>query len=141
MSKSNAFETAFLQLIFQAVAIPSLAEDESEDPVATLTVALHTDDPGEDGTQSTNELEYFGYSRQLVARSALGWTVNGNSVSPTAPINFPVSLGGAGGTVTHFSIGTGVDDFLLFSGTVTPNLTIVTSVAPQLTTASSITED
>jgi hypothetical protein len=141
MSKSNTLETSFLQLIFNAASIAGLADDAASSPVTALTIALHTADPGENGTQATNEIAYFGYARQSVVRTNVGWTIVGNHVSPTAPINFPVSLGGAGGTVTHFSIGTGVGDEMLFSGVVTPNLVIVTSVAPQLTVASVITED
>ena len=49
--------------------------------------------------------------------------------------------GGAGGTVTHFSVGTGTANELLYSGTVTPNIVVTAGVIPELTTASAITED
>ncbi len=141
MSKGNNFETDILALIFNATAIPDLAEDDSTTPATTLTVALHTADPGEAGTQATSEISYTGYARIAVARTSGGWTVSGDSVSPAAAITFDNMTGGAGGTVTYFSIGTGTANELLYSGTVTPNIVVSSGVTPELTTATAITED
>lgn len=141
MSKGNTFENDLLKLIFQAIAIADLAENDTSSPATTLTVALHTADPGEGGDQTTSEISYTGYARQAVARSAAGWTVTGNSVSPVANIDFPVMTAGAGGTVTHVSVGTGVGNKLLYSGAITPNIVVTTSVAPRISTATVITED
>ena len=141
MSKGNNLETDLLALIFNATAIPELAENDSTTPATTLTVALHTSDPGEAGDQTTNEIAYTGYARIAVARTSGGWTISGNSVTPVAAITFGEMTGGAGGTVTHFSIGTGTGDELLYSGTVTPNIVVTAGVIPELTTASAITED
>ncbi len=141
MSKGNNLETDLLALIFNATAIPELAENDSSTPATTLTVALHTSDPGEAGDQTTNEIAYTGYARIAVARTSGGWTISGNSVTPVAAITFGEMTGGAGGTVTHFSIGTGTGDELLYSGTVTPNIVVTAGVIPELTTASAITED
>jgi len=141
MSKGNNFETDLLALIFNATAIPDLAENDTTTPATTLTVALHTADPGEAGTQLTSEIAYTGYARIAVARTSAGWTVAAGSVSPAAAITFSEMTGSAGGTVTHFSVGTGVADKLLYSGTVTPNIVVSTGVTPELTTATVITED
>ncbi|MEE8607213.1 MAG: hypothetical protein V3S55_06405 [Nitrospiraceae bacterium] len=141
MSKSNNLETDILALIFNATTIPELAEDDSTTPATTLTVALHTGDPGEAGNQTTNEISYTGYARIGVARTSGGWTVSGNSVSPASAITFGEMTAGPGGTVTHFSIGTGTADELLYSGTVTPNIVVSNGVTPELTTATAITED
>jgi hypothetical protein len=141
MSMGNSTENAILLLIFNATAWADMAQDDGSSPAANLTVALHTSDPGEGGTQSTNEISYTGYARVSVARTSGGWTVTDNSVSPAAAITFGEMTAGAGGTVTHFSVGTGVSNFLLFSGTVTPNIAVVNGVIPQLTTASAITLD
>lgn len=141
MSKGNTYENDILKLIFNATAIADLAENDASAPATTLTVALHTADPGEAGDQTTNEISYTGYARIAVARTTGGWTVTGNSVSPVAAITFGQMSGGAGGTVTHFSVGTGVGNKLLYSGTVTPNIVVSSGVTPQLTTASTITED
>jgi len=140
MSKGNTFENDLLKLIFNAVAITDLAEDDTTSPATTLTVALHTGDPGEAGDQTTNECAYTSYARVTVARTAGGWTVTDNSVSPAAAVTFPAATGGSE-TVTHFSVGTGVADKLLYSGTVSPNIAVSSGVTPQLTTASTITED
>lgn len=140
MSKGDTFENDLLRLIFNAVAIPDLAEDDTTSPAVNLSVALHTADPGEAGTQLTSEATYTGYARMNVARTSGGWTVTGNSVSPAANIDFPQATAGSE-TITHFSVGTGVADKILYSGTVTPNIVVSNGVTPRLNTASAITED
>lgn len=141
MSKGNTFENDFLKLIFNATGIADLADNDATSPATVLTVALHTADPGEAGDQTTSEIAYTGYARISVARTSGGWTVTANSVSPVANIDFGEMTGGAGGTVTHFSVGTGVANKLLYSGTVTPNIVVATGVIPRLKTTSTITED
>lgn len=141
MSKGNTFENDILKLIFNATAIADLAQDDGSSPATTLTVALHTSDPGEAGDQTTNETAYGGYSRQTVARTSGGWTVTNNSVSPVANIDFPECTSSPGAAITHFSVGTGVSNKLLYSGTVTPNITMAVGVIPRLKTTSAITED
>ncbi len=141
MSKGNTFENDLLKLIFNATTINDLAENDTTTPATTLTVALHTADPGETGDQSTSETAYTGYSRVAVNRNSGGWTVTNNSVSPTANIDFGECTASPGGAITHFSVGTGVSNKLLYSGTVTPNITMAVGVIPRLKTTSTITED
>ena len=81
MSKGNTFEDDLLKLIFNATGIPDLADNDQTSPATTLSVALHTADPGEAGTQATSETAYTGYARQTVARTAGGWAVSGGSTS------------------------------------------------------------
>lgn len=140
MSKSNAFETAILALIFNGTAIADIAENDTTSPATTLTVSLHTGDPGEAGTMTTSEATYTSYARVTVNRNSGGWTVSGNSVSPTADIAFPQATGGTN-TITHFGIGTGVSNNLMYSGSVTPNISVSDGVQPVLSSASTITED
>jgi len=144
MSKGNTFESDILKLIFNATPIADLAADDQSSPATTLTVALHTADPGEAGTQSTSETAYTGYVRVTVARTTGGWTVSGTAptvVSPVANIDFGECTAAAGGAITHFSVGTGVANLLLYSGTVTPNITMAVGVIPRLKTTSTISED
>jgi len=142
MSKSNYLENAILDLLFNGTAITDLAENATTTPATNLYVALHTADPGEDGTQSTSEVAYTSYARVAVARSSGGWTVTGNSVSPTATISFPACTGGSA-TATHFSIGMGSSGagVILYKGALTPNISISTGVTPQITTTTTVTED
>lgn len=141
MSKGDTFENDLLKLIFQATGIGNLADDTATSPATNLTVALHTADPGESGNQSTNETAYTGYSRVNVARTAGGWTITGNSVSPAANIDFGECTASPGAAITHFSVGTGTGNKLLYSGTVSPNVTMAVGVIPRLKTTSTITED
>lgn len=140
-SKGNTFENHCLLLFFNATAIADLAADDQSAPATTLAVALHTADPGETGTQATSETAYTGYARVTVARTSGGWTVTANSVSPVANIDFGECTASPGAAITHFSIGTGVSNYLMYSGTVTPNITMAAGVIPRLKTTSTITED
>ena len=143
MSKSNAFETDLLSLVFNGTAIANLADNAASSPLTSLYLALHTADPGEAGNQSTSEISYTGYSRVAVARTSGGWTITGNSVSPVAAIEFGEMTGGAGGTVTHASIGTASSGAgkILYSGALTPTIAVATGVIPRIKNTSTITED
>src|SRR3972149_10472652 len=144
MSKGNAFENSLLQLLFNNVDIANTGDAaglQNSLAAGSLYVALHTADPGEAGDQTTNETAYTGYARQTVARTAGGWAVTGNSASPVANVDFPECTAAAGGPITHFSVGTGVASKLLYSGTVSPNITMAVGVIPRLKTTSTITED
>jgi len=140
--KSDTFENDLLKLIFNATAIANISDDAAASPLANLYVALHTADPTDSGTQTTNEVAYTSYARVAVARTSGGWTVTGNSVSPVATINFPACTGGTA-TATHFSVGEASSGAskILYAGALTPSISISTGVTPQLTTASTITED
>lgn len=139
----NTFENDLLKLIFNATNISLIADDTATTPLTNLYVSLHTSDPGEAGDQTTNEISYTGYARVAVARTTGGWTVTNNSVSPVAAITFGAMTAGAGGTVTHFGVGTassGTGKLLFGSGcTVTPNIAVSNGVTPSLTTATAIT--
>lgn len=145
MSKSDAFESALLALIFQNTNIANVGDATGLRGAAAagqLFVALHTADPGEAGTQTTNEVAYTGYARVGLARSSGGFTITGNSVSPAANVNFPACTAGSA-TATHFSIGvasTGAG-MVLYKGAISPAIAIAAGVTPQLTTATVITED
>ena len=141
MSKGNTFETDILALIFNATGIADLADNDATAPATNLSVALHTADPGEAGTQLTSETAYTGYARINVARTTGGWTVTGGSVSPVANIDFAECTAAPGAAVTFFSVGTGVANKLLYSGTVSPSITMAVGVIPRLKTTSTITED
>jgi hypothetical protein len=142
MSKGNTFENDLLKLIFNATAIANIADNAASSPLTNLYVSLHTADPGEAGDQTTSEATYTSYARVAVARTSGGFTVTGNSVSPAADIVFPAATGGTN-TITHFAIGTASSGAgkLLYSGTVTPNISVSSGVTPRLTTASTVTED
>ncbi|OBY04454.1 hypothetical protein BAE36_24910 [Rhizobium leguminosarum bv. trifolii] len=142
MSKGNTFENDWLKLIFNATAIANIADNAASSPLTNLYVSLHTADPGEAGDQTTSEATYTSYARAAVARTSGGFTVTGNSVSPVANIDFPAATAGTN-TITHFAIGTASSGAgkLLYSGTVTPNISVSSGVTPRLTTASTVTED
>jgi len=138
MSKSDYFENAFLLLTFNGAAIADIAENDSSSPATTLTVALHTADPGDAGDMATNEASYTGYARQTVNRNSGGFTVTADVVATVADVVFPASTG-AGTTLTHFSIGTGVGDNILYKGTLTPTIPVADGTEPKIVAGAVIT--
>ena len=141
MAKTTAMANNFLKLLFNATAWANVADNAASSPITNLYVSLHTGDPGASGTQTSSETSYTGYLRQAVVRSSSGWTVTSNGASPVSNIVFPISTSGTP-TCSYFGIGTassGVGN-LFYSGTVTPNIVVSTSVVQTLTTGSTITE-
>ena len=144
MSKTNTWETDLLSLVFtntNASLIGDATGLRGSTTAGSLYVSLHTADPGEAGNQSTSETTFTGYARVAVTRGA-AWTVSGNTVVPTANIDFAACTAGTA-TITHFGIGTDSTGAgkLLYKGTVTPNIAVASGVTCRLTTASSVTED
>ena len=154
--KGNTFETDLLALIFNGTAIADLAENDATSPLTNLYISLHSADPGEAGTQQTNELQtsaYNTYARVAVPRAVgspgvtPGWAVTSpagvGTVNPQMPIEFPPCTGGTGVSALYFGIGTALTGpgKLLYFGAVTPNIPIANGTTPELTTGSTITED
>jgi hypothetical protein len=131
MSKGDTFENDLLKLIFNAVAIAGIADNAASSPLTNLYVALHTADPGESGSQTTNEIAYTSYARVAVARSSSGFTVSANAVTNAAAVSFPQCTGGSG-TATHFSVGTVASGAgkILYSGTLSASLAISNLITP-----------
>ena len=151
MSKSNSFETSLLTLLFNNSNIANVGDAtglRGSTTVGSLFLSLHTSDPGEAGTQATNEIAYTGYARQAVARTSGNFAVSGATMSLNVNVDFPEMTGGAGGTVTFFGVGTDLAGAgtLLYSGTTDPDPVVAVGVTPRLKgvpsgTPSTVTED
>lgn len=141
MSKGDAFETALLQLILGGKTWSNIANASTAS--TTIWVGLHTSDPGDSGTQASNETSYGGYARIATDRTTAMWHAASGSVSPTASITFPTATSTTTHTITHFTVGLSSSGAgtVFYNGTVTPNINIAQNVTPSLTTASAITED
>lgn len=145
MSKSNVFENELLEHIFNNADIALIGDANGllgSVGDGDLYVSLHTSDPGEAGDQETNEATYGDYARVAVTRAGGGWTVTADSVSPAVDIDFPEATSGVE-TATHFAVGTDISGAgkILYSGAISPEISILTGVTPRLTTDSAITED
>ena len=135
MSKSNAWETALLALVFNndnAANIGDATGLRGSSTAGSLYVSLHTGDPGEAGSQTTNECAYTSYARVAVARSGAGWTVSGNAVTNAALVQFPQCTGSSE-TATYFGIGTASSGagVLLYKGALSASLAISSGIQPQ----------
>lgn len=125
MSKGNTTENDFLEYVFKATAFSWNAN-------TNLYISLHTADPGEGGSQTTNEATYTSYARVTVARSGVGWTVTGNTAENAALIQFPQCTGGSN-TITHVAIGTATSGVgqILYSGALNSSLSVSNLIQPQ----------
>lgn len=146
MSKTNAWENSLLLHLFQNANVALIGDAtgiRGSSTAGSLYVSFHTADPGEAGDQTTSEASYTSYARVAVARSAGGWTVTGNSVSPAANVDAPASTGGSAATLTHFGVGTSSTGagVLLYKGSLSPTIAMATGVIPRLSSTSTITED
>lgn len=151
MSKSNAFETAWLLHVLQNADIANVGDAtglRGSSAAGNLYVSLHSADPGEAGDQSTNEVTYGSYARVAVPRTAGGWSVAGAVGSNVGAVTFPNGSSGAvAQNATHFGIGTAASGagVLLYSGAITSpagGLYTGTGIQPVLNASGiSITED
>lgn len=147
MSKSNVHENEYMLLMFNNVAAAGIGDAEGlrgSVAAGNFYLRLHVGDPGEVGTQATNETTYTGYAAVAVPRTAGGFTVTANAVNLVANADFPVCTGNPGGVITHFSIGddaTGAGK-VRYKGTISPTITMADGVQPRITTAANlVTED
>ena len=147
-AKSNKFETQLLNLIFLGTSFAGIAQN-SDAPLTSYSLQLHTADPGETGDMTTNEAGYTAYARVGVERTSSGWTIAGSTaVTATAKLaataSFPQCTGATTALITHFSVGTSTvaasTGQILYYGTVSPNITVSNGVTPRLTTNNVIAE-
>jgi hypothetical protein len=150
-SKSDTWEAGLLDLLFTNAAFGGVGDASGLQPSATagsLYLSLHSADPGETGSQTTNESTYTNYARVGVSRAsgAGGWTRSGTSptqVANTSITQFP-ACGVTGQTVTHAGLGTlsTTAGKLLYSGPLTSSLAVSNGITPQYAAnACVITED
>jgi hypothetical protein len=147
MSKTNATGASWLELLLNNVAFDDVGDASGLQPSGTagnLYLSLHTSDPGETGSQTTNEIGYSSYGRVAVARTGAVWTVTvadpASAELASPPASFPAGDGGSG-TATHFGLGTASAGagVLLYSGAITPNIVCGDGITPQI--SPTITED
>jgi len=140
MSKGNTFETDSNKLIYNATAITNLAQN-GVSPIGSIQIGLHTSDPGEGGNETTNECSYSGYARLALSRSSGTFSCSGANVSLQGVQFFARASGSQ--TATHFHTGTASSGTgkIFHSGTITPNLIIISGVVPMMRQTTIITED
>jgi hypothetical protein len=145
MSKSNALETAFLEHLFQNANIANVGDAtgmRGSTTAGSLYFSLHTADPGEAGSQTTNEVTYTSYGRVAKGRNGTDFTVSGNAVSVAADVVFPAGTGGSG-TATHWGLGTASSGpgVLLYKGAISPSIVTGNGATPKLQAGTVVTED
>ena len=121
--KSDYLENAFLKLLFNATSDALFASATGS--MSNMYCALHTGDPLDSGTQTSNEVQtsaYATYTRVAVARTTADSRSQGTAF-PGCGNHFPDNqCRWHGCTATHFSIGellTGAGK-IFYAGTITP---------------------
>jgi len=135
MSMTNAAEANLLNLLFLNIDWANIGDAaglQNSAAAGSFYVSLHSADPGESGTQSTNEVAYTSYARVAVARAGGGWTLTSQTISNTALVQFPQCTGSTA-TASYFGIGTDASGAgnLLMSGALTSSLSISNGIQPQ----------
>ena len=135
MSMTNAAEANLLNIIFintDWANIGNVNGLRGSTSAGSFYISLHTADPGESGSQSTNEASYTGYARVAVARSVSGFTLVTSTISNAALVQFAQCTGGSN-TLTHFGIGTDLSGAgnLIFKGSLTSSLSVSSGIQPQ----------
>jgi hypothetical protein len=142
VSKSNSFETDFLELLFNATTIANVADDAGTSPITAIQVSLHTSDVGEAGDQTTNEANYTNYGRIGQARTSGGWTVTGNAVENNGAVTFATA--GSSQAVTHFALGrdnSGAGQ-VFYYGALGATLNVANGITPEFASGDiDVTED
>lgn len=146
MSASNDLENAILLLIFQNANYANVGDAtglRGSTVAGSLYLTLHTADPGEAGDQTTSEISYTGYVRKAVARDNTVFGISGNTVTFASDQSFVASSGGTGGVATHFGIGTASSGAgrLMFSGALSPTITVNNGVTPKIAAGTTVTAD
>jgi hypothetical protein len=146
MSKANTWEDGVLKLLFQNLAFAAVGDASGLQPSAaagSLYISLHTSDPGEGGSQTTNETSYTGYARKAVARGTGEWSVASGVASLVNAQIFNQCTAGPV-TLTHFGIGTDVSGAgkLLYSAALTAPFALTVGVSPRfIAGALTVSED
>lgn len=132
MSKSNVTENDFVKFIANGVAMPSYGTN--------LYMRLHTADPGEAGTGSSNEVAYTSYAAITVSRDGAGWIIcdpdgtpnaSGSSFKNASEVTFPECSGVSDDfDITHASIGT-IGGQILYSGALTAQIKVTNLITPR----------
>jgi hypothetical protein len=138
MSKGNTTENNFVDFVFNATAMPAYG--------AILYISYHTADPGEAGTQLTNEAAYPDYARVGIVRTSAGWTVTGNQSTNLLEATFPecnASFGASTETETHIGIGTAATGAgqLLYKGALTQSIIVSALQTPRFPIGSIIVQE
>lgn len=143
MSKTNSFETSFLNHVFTNAAIANIGDVSGLQPsgvAGNLFIALFTSDPGEAG--GGTESSFGGYTRVSVARNGSNWIVSGNQAENANAVQFPECTSGSQ-TITHVGIMTASSggDMLYYSA-VNSSVAVATGVTLEFAAgAITITED
>lgn len=135
-SMTDAFETELATTLFQNADLANVGDAagiQNSTVAGSTQLALTTVALTDASTLLTsNEVAYTGYARPTQARSAVGWTVAGDTVSNAALIQFGEMTAGGPDTVVHLGLGfIATGDVLRLHQDLAADLVINNGVNPQ----------
>lgn len=151
-AKSYQYAYDLLRLIFNAVTMGRLAENDSVNGVTQFYLSLHTADPSVNGLQTSSETNYVGYARQAVNRTAAAFPCTPGVVNSLTPPNvklgsdcdFPdTGAGTANQTLTYWGLGldpNGAGE-LLYHGKIDPVLPIIAGQSGPILAAGTLVQE
>lgn len=139
MPQSDYFNAALLDLIFLGITIDTIADDAADYPATQFYLSLHEADPTPAGDQSSFEASYGDYARIAITRDGAGFVRTGGVINFFSDMLFP-EVGSGSGVYTHFGLGLAASGAgeLLYSGAITPNITVGVGQQPKLTADTAI---
>lgn len=148
MSKSVAFSRDLLKLVFQNANLPGIGDAGglrgSVSP-GVFYISAHIGDPGELGSQATNEISYTGYARVPLDRNATNFVVDEGTgvMSLGVNVEFGEMTGGTGGTMTHWAVGIAASGatYVLYKGTTNSIPVVIGSIPRIKANLSTVTEE
>jgi len=134
-SKTNAFETALLELIFENADLAAIGDAtglRGASTAGSFYISLHTADPTDTGSAAA-EATYTNYARVGITRAGGSWTTASGATENTAAITFP-TCGATPNDITHFGIcksdvETTAD--LIYHGSLDSTLTVSNGITPE----------
>lgn len=131
---SKAYANLHIKHILHGTDVPGISMNTTVSPLTKYSLALHTEDPGPNGTQETNEVVYTGYERREVDRSAVLWNVVDNIARPTSRIEFLEMTAGAEQLAKWITIGVAKvgGGMYLLRGKLSPDIQCRLGVIPAI---------
>lgn len=138
MPKSTTLCNDILNLIYRAVGIADLADNDATAPLTQLWARLHTASLTPTSTQSTSETTYPNYAAVAIPRTTGGWNAPaGGQIQNTASVEF-AQCGAGGATIVAASIGkaaTGAGQILHY-GDLNSSIAVSNNIQPRIAAGS-----
>lgn len=138
MPKSTTLCNDILNLIYRAVGIADLADNDATAPLTVLYASLHTASLTPSSTQTTSETAYTNYARVAIPRTTGGWNAPaGGQIQNTASVEF-AQCGVTGATLIAAALGKAASGAgqVLHYGDLNSSIAVSNNIQPRIAAGS-----